>query len=163
KFFGDDAFVLGVSFIGVGGSGKRYLPFLTFARDFSIPLFIFSDGEARVIKELKKHYESVFGTTDIDTSKNITVLNGTGFEGYLISSGFRPIIEAAITNLDGQTAIDDWISSNDGTQGPRFKTTEPRCSTCKQEIYANQVRDYRGTDGYDNALLDILNSDKTRF
>jgi putative ATP-dependent endonuclease of OLD family len=30
KYFDQDAFVLGVSFIGVGGSGKKYLPFLTF-------------------------------------------------------------------------------------------------------------------------------------
>nr|MDA3807928.1 AAA family ATPase [Thiomicrorhabdus sp.] len=35
KYFGHDPFVLGVSFIGVGGSGKKYLPFLTFARDLN--------------------------------------------------------------------------------------------------------------------------------
>jgi len=55
KYFGNEGFVLGINFIGVGGSGKKYLPFLTFAKEFSIPIFIFSDGEERVVKQLKKY------------------------------------------------------------------------------------------------------------
>ncbi|MFN4860833.1 MAG: TOPRIM nucleotidyl transferase/hydrolase domain-containing protein, partial [Pseudanabaena sp.] len=40
KYFGSEAFVKGISFIGVRGAGN-YLPFLRFAYDFSIPVYIF--------------------------------------------------------------------------------------------------------------------------
>jgi len=163
KYFGDEAFVLGVNFIGVGGSGKKYLPFLTFARDFSIPLFIFSDGEEKITKVLKKHYETVFGETDITKCKNITILDNTDFEGYLISSGFKTTIEAAIKELDGADAIEKWIEQKHGTSAGREKTSDPSCPTCKQPIYADVLRDYKSSDGYDQALIDILNSSKPKY
>ena len=163
KYFGDEAFVLGVNFIGVGGSGKKYLPFLTFARDFSIPIFIFSDGEEQVIKVLKKYYEMIFGETDITKCPNITILDNTDFEGYLISSGFKTTIEAAIKELDGADAIEKWIEQKHGTSAGREKTSDPSCPTCKQPIYADVLRDYKSSDGYDQALIDILNSSKPKY
>jgi putative ATP-dependent endonuclease of OLD family len=163
KYFGNEAFVLGVNFIGVGGSGKKYIPFLTFAKEFSIPIFIFSDGEERVIKELKKYYELVFGETDITKCQNITILDNTDFEGYLISSGFKPTIEAAIKELDGADAIEKWIVQKHGTSAGREKTSDPSCPTCMQPIYANVLRDYESSDGYDQALIDILDSNKPKY
>ena len=75
KYFGKEPFVLGVNVVGVGGSGKKYLPFLTFARDFDMPVFIFSDGEDSTVKQLKKHYDSIFGETDVHNCPYITILN----------------------------------------------------------------------------------------
>ena len=163
KYFDNEAFVLGVSFVGVGGSGKKYLPFLTFAKDFSIPVFIFSDGEDKATKELKKHYGSVFGETDITKSPNITILDGTDFEGYLISSGFKSCIEDAIAQLDGAGAVNDWILKKHGTPESRLKTTNPLCATCNQPIYADVLRDYKSADGYEKALKDVLDSGKTKY
>jgi putative ATP-dependent endonuclease of OLD family len=163
KYFGNDAFVLGINFIGVGGSGKKYLPFLTFAKEFSIPIFIFSDGEERVIKELKKYYEMLFGETDITKCQNITILDNMDFEGYLISSGFKPTIEAAIKELDGADAIEKWIVRKHGTSAGREKTNDPSCLTCKQPIYVDVLRDYKSSDGYDQALIDILDSSKPKY
>ena len=163
KYFNSDAFVLGVSIIGVGGSGKKYLPFLNFARDFSIPVFIFSDGEDKTTKELKKVYDSVFGETDIAISPNITILDGVDFEEYLLSSGFKSIIEDAISQLDGASAVDDWISKKHGTSEGRSKTSAPPCATCHQPIYADVLRDYKSSVGYNKALKDILDSGKTKY
>lgn len=163
KYFNQDAFVLGVSFIGVGGSGKKYLPFLTFARDFSIPVFIFSDGEDEAIKGLKKHYNSAFGATDIANCQNITILDGTDFEGYLISSGFKFIIEAAIQESDGVDFIGKWIEKNHGTFTKPEKTKNPPCVTCKQPIFAGILQDFKSPDGYNNSLIKILDSSKTKY
>ena len=163
KYFGNEAFVLGVNFIGVGGSGKKYHPFLTFAKEFSIPIFIFSDGEEQIIKVLKKYYEAIFGETDVLKCPNITILDNTDFEGYLISSGFKTIVEAAIKELDGGDAIEKWIEQKHETSAGREKTSEPPCSCCKQPIYADVFREYRSSDGYKKALMDILDSSKPKY
>lgn len=73
KYFGDNAFSMGINFIGVSGSGAKYRPFLSFAHDFKIPVFVFSDGEVKTTKELKKNYDQIFGETDIGNSPNITI------------------------------------------------------------------------------------------
>jgi putative ATP-dependent endonuclease of OLD family len=163
KFFGHEAFVLGIDFVAVGGSGKKYFPFLSFAKDFCIPVFIFSDGEEKTIKDLKKQYDSVFGETDIMNSKNITILDNTDFEGYLISSGFKSNIETAIKLLDGETFIEEWIRKKHGTLKGRVRTSNPVCSTCKQLIYTDVLRDYKNYSGYEEALLDILKSAKPKY
>ncbi len=97
RCLGRDGFALGVNFVGVGGSGKKYLPFFTFARDFHIPVFVFSDGEARGIKDLEKHFRAVYGTVDIARCPHITILDGVIFRpimGHEFSptwaTGFHP-------------------------------------------------------------------------
>ena len=73
KYFDEEAFSLGINFIGVGGSGAKYKPFLSFASDFNIPVFIFSDGEEDIVNKLKVAYETYFGETDINNCLNITI------------------------------------------------------------------------------------------
>jgi putative ATP-dependent endonuclease of the OLD family len=124
KYFGRAPFVMGVNFIGVKGAGN-YLPFLQFAHDFSIPAYIFSDGEPKVIGSLKKQYENVYGQMDIENCSRITILKGTDFEQYLISSGFKEIIKSAVQELDGNDAIQKWIKERDGQSGRREKTNSP--------------------------------------
>lgn len=163
KYFGAEPFTLGVNFVGVGGSGKRYLPFFTFSKDFDIPIFIFTDGEPGIVKDLKKHYESVFGAVDIATCTNITVLENTDFERYLLSSGFSYIIEDAIKELDGATAIDNWISKKDRTSSGSEKTSDPPCTQCKQPIYSKVLRDFHSTGGRERAIIDIVDSSKPKY
>lgn len=162
KYFNKDSFELGVNVIGVGGSGN-YIPFLIFAKDFSIPVFIFSDGEVRVVKGLEKHYDAIFGKGEFLKNNNITILDGTDFEGYLLSSGFKHIIENVIHELNDLNFISNWIAMKDKTPRRREKLNTPPCNTCNQNIYTDVLRDYQSTDGYERALLDILDSNKTSY
>ena len=163
KYFGNEAFTLGINFSGVGGSGKRYLPFLTFARDFDIPIFIFSDGETNIVKALKETYEAVFGVTDMAACPQITILDNTDFEGYLVSNGFLPILEKAITDLDGVDAILNWMKKRQGTLLKRDKSGVAPCPTCKQTNGTEIYRDYTTPDGNQKAVLEILDSSKPKY
>ena len=156
-------FALGINFVGVCGSGAKYRPFLILAKDLNIPVFIFSDGEDKAIKELKKNYEKVFGTTDITNAKNITILDGTDFEGYLLQQGFQDLIEQTIYQVEGVGYIEKWIKKRDESSERRVKTEQPPCLECKQPIYEDQLRDYKGDDGRKKALQDILDDQKTKF
>lgn len=163
KYFGRSAFRLGVNIVGVGGSGKKYLPFFRLAKNVDMPVFVFSDGETKIVKELSKHYQAVFGQTDISKCPNITILTNTDFEGYLINNGFQSIVEAAVKQVDGATYIEDWINKRHGTCAGREKTANPPCPSCKQPIYADVVRDYQSTGGRERALEDILSDSKPKY
>jgi putative ATP-dependent endonuclease of the OLD family len=124
----------------VCGKGKKYFPFLRFAKDFDLPIFIFSDGEAEIVKELKESYEKVHGETDVSKSSNITILDNDDFEGYLVSCGFKSIIESVIQQQEGNDFIQYWINKN---QGQADKKNKP-------------PKDFTGVDGYDKALIGII-------
>ncbi|WP_323837310.1 ATP-dependent nuclease [Photorhabdus africana] len=163
SYTGKHPFSLGINFVGVNGSGAKYRPFLILAKDLNIPVFIFSDGEEKTVKELKKNYEKVFGPTDIEKAPNITILEGTDFEGYLLNQGFNELIEQTIQEIDGNDAIDKWIGKKDGALLKRIKTDKPSCGTCKQPIFEDVQRDYSGDDGRVQAILEILDSRKPLY
>jgi len=163
RYFSKAPFNLGINFIGVGGSGSKYKPYLTFARDFNIPVFIFSDGEEKPIKELQKVFDSLFGGIDITTATNVTILEDTDFEGYLLDSGFQGEIETAIKAYDGDDRITKYISNKQGNQTKAVISDKPRCETCNQPIYECGIYDYSDDDGYKKAILEILDSDKTKY
>ena len=163
KYFGSEAFRLGVNFSGVGGSGKKYLPFLTFARDFDVPVFIFSDGEASIVKALKETYEAVFGATDMANCPQITILDNTDFEGYLINNGFTVSLENAITELDGPDAITNWMTKRQGSLLRKDKSLQAPCPRCKQAIGTEIYRDYTASGGRERAILEILDSSKPKY
>lgn len=163
-YTGKHPFSLGINFVGVNGSGAKYRPFLILAKDFNIPVFIFSDGEEKTVKELKKNYEKVFGETEIEKAQNITILDGTDFEGYLLSQGYQDLIEKTIQQVaENDDAIDKWIEKREGTSLKRVKTDKPNCITCKQPIFEDVNRDYSGEHGRVRAILDILDSSKPLY
>ncbi|MEA5488801.1 MULTISPECIES: ATP-dependent nuclease [Pseudanabaena] len=147
EYCGSEAFVKGVSFIGVGGKGIKYLPFLKFAKDFDIPVFIFSDGETEAVDQLKKTYDKVHGETDILVASNITILDSEDFEGYLVSCGCTEIIKYVICQQEGDDAIEVWIRKN---QGQNDKKNKP-------------PKDYTGIDGHEKALKEILDKGKVKY
>lgn len=163
RYFSQAPFNLGINFIGVGGSGSKYKPYLTFARDFNIPFFIFSDGEEKPISGLQKVFNSLFGGADVTTATNVTILEETDFEGYLLNSGFQGEIETAIKAHDGDDRITKYISKKQGKQTKAVISDKPPCETCNQPIYECGVYDYSGDDGYKKAILEILDSDKTKY
>lgn len=164
SYSGKHPFSLGINFVGVNGSGAKYRPFLILAKDLNIPVFIFSDGEAKTIKELKKNYDKVFGVTDIENAPNIIILEETDFEGYLLSQGYQDLIEKTIQQVAGNDdAIDKWIEKREGTSLKRVKTDKPNCVTCNQPIFEDVNRDYSGDDGRIRAIQDILDSSKPLY
>ncbi len=164
SYSGKHPFSLGINFVGVNGSGAKYRPFLILAKDLNIPVFIFSDGEAQTVKELKKNYEKIFGATDIEKAPNITILDGTDFEGYPLSQGYQDLIEKTIQQVAGNDdAIGKWIEKREGTSLKRVKTDKPNCITCKQPIFEDVNRDYSGDHGRVRAILNILDSRKPLY
>lgn len=163
SYTGTHPFTLGINFVGVNGSGAKYRPFFILAKDLNIPVFIFSDGEEQTIKELKKNYEKVFGPTDIKNAPNITILDGTDFEGYLLGQGYQALIEETIQQVAGNDALDKWIKKREGTSLKRVKTDKPDCLTCKQPIFEDVNRDYSGVDGRVRAILDVLDASKPQY
>lgn len=162
-YSGKHPFALGINFVGVNGSGAKYRPFFILAKDFNIPVFIFSDGESKTVKELKKNYEKIFGRTDINNADNIIILDGTDFEGYLLGGGFKDLIEQTIHQVLGEGAVDNWIIKRNGTPLKPTKTDKPPCEKCKQPIFESELRDYDGEDGRTRALLEILDSSKPLY
>ena len=156
-------FELGVNFVGVNGSGAKYKPFLILAKDLDIPVFIFSDGETKIVKELKKNYDKIFGETDVEKSSNITILEGTDFEGYLLNNGFKNLIEDSINEVDGEGFIEQWITNKNGTALKQVRTNNPPCTTCNQPIFQSPLRDYNGEEGRGRAIQDILDSSKPKY
>lgn len=162
-YMGEDAFTLGINFIGVNGSGAKYKPFLVFARDFNIPVFIFSDGENKPIKQLAKVYKDVFGESDLSTAPNVTILEDMDFEGYLLASGYEKQIEDAIIENEGDDKIEKFIEKRQGTSEGRKRTDLPPCGTCNQPIYEDNIRDYSGDDGKQKAILEIIDANKPMY
>ncbi len=156
-------FSMGVNFVGVNGSGAKYRPFLILGKDLNIPVFIFSDGEEKIVEQLKKNYEKVFGETDIHSSEQVTILDGTDFEGYLLANGYKDIIEQTIDEINGAGYIDSQISKKDGTPLKSKKTDKPPCETCNQPIFESELRDYSGDEGRKRAISEILDSQKAMY
>lgn len=164
KYFGKEPNELGINFVGVRGSGKQYLPHLTLSRDYNIPCFIFSDGESKVVGDLKKNYEQVFGKDSFSAAKNIVVIsNGDDFEAHLLQSGFKKQIEEALTVVEGKEFINSWIEKRQGTPKGSVKAGVPPCVTCGQNIMTGTFRDYTVTGGYELALNEIIDSGKSKY
>lgn len=152
----------GINFVAVNGSGAKYRPFLILAHDLNIPVYILSDGEEKTLRELKRHYDNVFGEGSFEHSQNIVILDDTDFEGYLLQEGYAGIIEKAITE-NCAIDIDRWIELNDGHVIGRKKTSLPKCTSCGQPIYADVHGKYDGDEGRIRALQAILDKRKAFF
>lgn len=163
KYTGKFAFELGVNFIAVHGSGAKYRPFLQLAKNFDIPVFVFSDGEENTIRELKKQFAKVFSIHDIESQKNIIILENNDFEGYLFDNNFIDIIEQAIIDIDGPDKIDKWITKREGTNTKPQKTDKPPCITCKQPIFESASRSYATTLGKQLAMQEIIDEKKPLY
>lgn len=104
---------LDVSIINVGGG--NYKSYLALIKDFSIPWFIFSDGETEAIKGIK----SLVGLSEEDTLDeypNIILLdNKDEYENYLITEGYDTLIIEAICEADNdEAALDSYILEQRG-------------------------------------------------
>lgn len=161
--FGKSPVEMGIDFVGVGGFGN-YLPFLRFADALNIPWIVFSDNDQKgeVQKEIKKTLKKIYGEKEIDleTQANILFLNDEcDFEKYLIDSDFIEEIKSALAKLNSENYLEKQIQS---IKKYRIKT-DKTCNSCKQNIYADILKDYTGDEGFKTALYDCMTSQKTQF
>jgi len=164
KYFSKSSIELGVDFVGVGGYGN-YLPFMRLAESLKIPWIILSDGEREVIKSVKKSVKKLYNLEDIDLDShdNIFVLdNEADFEKYLIDNEFVEEVELAFKKLYTDDYLSEQFNNKNGTSKGRSKTSEI-CTTCNQNIYQDNIRNYIGEQGYSDFLYDIMVSQKTKF
>jgi len=160
EYFGFEPFELGVNIVEVGGSGN-YKPFMRIAKDLEIDLFIFSDGEDKVIKDVTKHFKAVF--SENHTDQIIFLPEEANFEKYLISEGYtKELIEIVDSIKETEDFLTGYIRKNQGQTGKR-KQTQDICPECKQFIFKGEVKDYSGDDGFEKALLEQLNNIKTEY
>lgn len=160
--FGKTSYELGIDFIGVGGHG--YLPFVKFAANLNIPWLIFSDGEKDTIKKLKKSLNKYFGySKELSEYKNVLYLeNEANFEKDLMINGYSEEIINALESFYHEEYINEFIRKNHGQKKGRQKTGKV-CTECKQNIYEDNIKDYLKDGGYEEALLDCISSQKTKF
>lgn len=166
KHFNHSVVELGLSFIDAKGCGNYY-PFVILAESLNIPWYIFSDGEDKTIKGLKKLVKRVYGDgTEIDPyldSKIFVIPNGKDFEGMLIADGYIEEIEKSIKVVTGkENAIEDFIAKKNHTKKDRVRT-EKVCKACKQPIFVDIERIYDGPDGRLTALDDIMEKHKAQL
>ncbi|APU96327.1 hypothetical protein BV902_08190 [Sphingobacterium sp. B29] len=97
KHFRKSTIELGIDIVGIDGGGN-YFPFIHFAEKHNLKWFILSDGEANIIKKLKKDYKKLSGSganiNDIILPSNIIHFDDENdFESYLTNNGFVEEIE----------------------------------------------------------------------
>lgn len=166
KHFGKSTIELGIDIVGIDGGGN-YFPFIHFAEMLHLKWFVLSDGEANIVKKLKKDYKKLSGSeasvNDIILPSNIIHFdNEDDFESYLISNGFVEEIENCLKEILNVVDLPELIANKNGTSKGRVKT-EDICGTCSQNIFQEQLRDYNGDEGHLRALNDLLSQNKTKY
>jgi putative ATP-dependent endonuclease of OLD family len=88
---------LGISFVGVGGSGN-YLPFLRLAQSFKIPWVILSDGEPSTIQAVDAALAKVGEIPVANNPKVVYFPNGNDFESYVVcaSPEYLEVVQSVI-------------------------------------------------------------------
>ena len=153
----------GLSFVDAKGCGNYY-PFVVLADAFKIPWYIFSDGEAKAQKELKKLLERIYNEDkELAEQKNIFLIpDEKDFEGMLLDDGYKDEIEKAIEQLKGEGYIDKFIRENNHKPKKREKTSKV-CESCHQNIFVDIERIYDNEDGRLTALDDIMEKNKAQL
>jgi putative ATP-dependent endonuclease of OLD family len=91
---------LGLSVLGVGGDGA-YLPFLRLAKSFSIPWFIFSDGEADALGRVRAAVEEIGEAWPC--SRVYEIPGGENYEKYIATNDYRDALIGVIIALEAKS------------------------------------------------------------
>jgi putative ATP-dependent endonuclease of OLD family len=146
EYFGCAPYALGVSIINICGK-DNYVSFLTLAKDFDIPWFIFSDGEPEAIDSVRSAVRKVFDQ-DFATLDQVIILdNGDDYEEYLINAGYSELIISAI--CEHENGEDFFESYKQRMQG--------------QKQRGGGTRDYNHANGRIAALIDLCHGSKTEY
>lgn len=166
KYFNKSTIELGVDIVGIDGGGNYY-PFIYFAEKLNLKWFILSDGETKIVDKIKKDYKKLSGSivsvNEIVLPDNIIYFeNEYDFESYIIENGFVDEIESCLKTILNTDDLDEIIANKNGTSKGRIKT-DIICTTCNQNIFQEDFRDYNGIQGRKSALNDLLSQNKTKY
>ena len=119
--------------------------------------FILSDGETKIVDKIKKDYKKLSGSivsvNEIVLPDNIIYFeNEYDFESYIIENGFVDEIESCLKTILNTDDLDEIIANKNGI-----------CTTCNQNIFQEDFRDYNGIQGRKSALNDLLSQNKTKY
>jgi len=145
-YFGLHPNDLGISMIYVGGAGN-YWPFLRMAESFSIPWYVFSDGETDPVSKLQAALTRI-GITNVATKANIIIIpDGKSFEEDIVGGSYEDAVCLMLDMFHEQeNFLDDYITLYDG-----------------QRKKGGAPRDYHSIGGRDRAMIDCLCSGKTMY
>jgi putative ATP-dependent endonuclease of OLD family len=104
KYFNKHPYELGFSFIGVGGKGAKYLPFLRIAEGLNIDWYVFSDGETDVINELDAIIRSL--GKSIHDNNIIKIDQGLNFE-KIMTRDYKDELQSVIIQSKINAAVND--------------------------------------------------------
>jgi putative ATP-dependent endonuclease of the OLD family len=166
KHFGKSTIELGIDVVGISGGGNYY-PFIYFAEKLNLKWFILSDGEANIIKKLKKDFkkltESEVNVNEIILPDNIVHFDDEDdFESYIIKNDFLEEVESCLKTILNTDDLDEVIANKNGTSKGRIRT-DAICEACSQNIFEEVLRDYEGDVGRISALTDLLSQHKTKY
>ncbi len=149
EFWGRNPQQLGINFVGVGGKGAAYLPYLRLANGLKLRWYIFSDGDGKAPETLEKTLKKHLGLNMGECSNVIILPDGKNFESFLVDEGYIDVLTAFLEQHHEQPGfLTGYIERNHGGKGKGGKT-----------------RDYKSEPdgGKAKALLDILRSGKTEY
>lgn len=136
---------LGITFIGVGGSGK-YLPFLRLVSNFAIPWYIFSDCEDSALKDVQDALKKI-NITDYTICPQVIFLPPTqNFESYLVSEQYGDAIIKMLDSYHESGYFKNFLKQMHG-----------------QKAKGGKTRDYNSDGGRDRGLVDVLTGGKTQY
>ena len=145
EYFGVDPSAFGIAIIGV--DGQNYKTFLPLLNDFSIPWFIFSDGEEKAKNAVKKAVKRI-SDKDCTLFPNIIFLDdGDDYEDFLLKDGYADCIMNAINKYECK--LREEIDPEGAKRDPRSFF----------ERFIEKNKRYTGDEGRNEALLDCLQKD----
>ena len=135
---------LGITFVGVGGSGN-YLPFLRVANIFRIPWLVFSDGEGEAQRALDAALNQL-GEPEASVNDRVVLLpDGECFEEYICIDQTTDVLKQMIVDFvteakqlstQGRAAIEqEWSTKSQGDVIRELKALK----TCYPELFTRRV------------------------
>jgi putative ATP-dependent endonuclease of OLD family len=136
---------LGVSLINVGGAGN-YKHITTALTALSIPWVVFSDGDPEAKKGLAAAGKAIGRTLDETSAEVVMLPHGHDFEAYVLAEGLRALVESAIGQFFGPTALADYKQKNHG-----------------QGVKGGGVRDYASAGWEERLVHDFMDRHKGTY
>jgi len=113
---------LGITFVGVGGSGN-YLSFLRVAKMFRIPWLVFSDGEENALRAVNSALTQVGEAAAAMNDRVVVLPDGESFEDYICTDNTADVLKGMIIDFvteakqlspQGREALEaEWNSKNE--------------------------------------------------